>query len=732
MSSAFMTLKPGTLALALLAAMALVTSLPAYAQAPRKAPSTQPTAPRPSAAQLDAMAKQAERARNEGEIKKSIDLYAEVLKWRPSWAEGWWYLGTMQYDKDQYAEAVPVFQKLVKLEPKLGSAWAFLGLCEFETGNLKASLQHLQLARKLGVDDESAARTGDYHLAVLLNLNGKFEEAASVLLSQFGREQMTPQVATAMGMSLLHMQMLPTALDISRKELVFTAGQALAQMAHERFAEALDLLQPLEAQYPDVPFLKYSSALALVSLKRFDDALTKLQAELLTASTNPEPFLLQARIHLERNNLLEALKATQQAVALKPKSPYGHAMLAQCYLRMGKRVEAAREFALAESLGLPNNPPMQPSQPVEKRAPKPATKISDISPNTAASTPANDAKFAEIEKRIETARQANDIDSAVAAYREGLELRPEWADGLLYVSTYYYSNERYSDALALAQRLVKLQSGVGTAWALLGLCEFQLGSFDDALVHLSRGRGLGFPPGGGAVSEANYHTGILLNWRGDFDAARTLLLQESKGPRAADAKFALGISLLRLKQLPAQIKADERQMVEVAGDIALDLSRSDYTPACSRFDDLLKQYPTRSYIYNAYGWTLLSISRFDAAVEQYKRQLEVDPKAADAYLGLSTAAIKTSNFAQAKEAATKAVELDPTSAMAHGQLGRALLGLNEVDKGIAELETAVHLAVNIPELHYSLSRAYAKAGRTKEAERERQIFLRLNKEASKK
>jgi len=35
--------------------------------------------------------------------------------------------------------------------------------------------------------------------------------------------------------------------------------------------------------------------------------------------------------------------------------------------------------------------------------------------------------------------------------------------------------------------------------------------------------------------------------------------------------------------------------------------------------------------------------------------------------------------------------------------------------------------VAIPELHFSLSRAYAKAKRPKDAERERQIFLRLSK-----
>jgi hypothetical protein len=58
--------------------------------------------------------------------------------------------------------------------------------------------------------------------------------------------------------------------------------------------------------------------------------------------------------------------------------------------------------------------------------------------------------------------------------------------------------------------------------------------------------------------------------------------------------------------------------------------------------------------------------------------------------------------------------------------------LSDLKGGIAELEKAVQLAVAIPELHFSLSRAYAKANRPKDAERERQIFLRLNQQQNNK
>jgi tetratricopeptide (TPR) repeat protein len=292
-----------------------------------------------------------------------------------------------------------------------------------------------------------------------------------------------------------------------------------------------------------------------------------------------------------------------------------------------------------------------------------------------------------------------------------------------------------TDALGFASRLTKIQPNVGATWALVGLCEFQAGDYENALVHLRRGQDLGFPPGsGGAISEANYHIGILLNLKGDFGAAHDMLVQEVKGgtERSDDAKYALGINLLRLRLLPSQVEKADQPMVQTAGSIAMDLTKSDYGPATEKFDELLLKYPGRGYVHDAYGWTLMSISRYDAAAEQYRKETQLSPKSSEAYLGLATAALKTHNFEEARDAAKKATELSPDSAMAHGQYGRALMELSDLKGGIVELEKAVQLAVAIPELHFSLSRAYAKANRPKDAERERQIFLRLNQQQNNK
>lgn len=694
------------------------------AQSNPKSPKSRPPAkngsPGASAATLDELAKKAGVARASGNAPEALRLYQQVLKSRPNWTEGWWYVGMIHYDSDEFATAIPALEKVVKLEPRIGSGWAFLGLCKFRVQQYTEALRDLEQAHHLGFGDAATARVGNYHRGLLLNLNGNSDEATSVLAAQFSQEKASAQVAIAMGLALLRMPILPDQLDVTKKELVFNAGQASVELSHKRFADALRQLQAIEKEHPDVTFVHYNAAKALAALSRWEEATAEAENELKLNPKSTDSYVLLSIIYLKQNQTDLALKAAKQAEVLDPKNAQVHHALAECFAAKGDKAEAETEFALAQSLGWKE----------EASSVSVGATTASNSPPEATSTE-ND--FELLQQKALGAQQEGDQAATVDAYREALKVRPDWAEGILYLATYYYTTEQYGEALKLSHQLTSIQPNVGASWALLGLCEFQAGDYENAYVHLKRGQDLGFPAGGGgAISEANYHIGILLNWKGDFGAAHDLLAQEAKaGPRAADSKYALGINLLRLRALPSQVEERDKPMVITASGIAMDLTRSDYGPATAKFDELLKKYPGRGYIHNAYGWTLMSISRYDAAIEQYREEIRISSGSPEAYLGLATAALKTHKYDEARDAAKKAVELSPSSAMAHGQYGRALVELSDLNQGIAELERAVQLAIQIPELHFALSRAYAKANRPKDAERERQIFLRLNNQTKK-
>src|SRR5260370_39467069 len=77
------------------------------------------------------------------------------------------------------------------------------------------------------------------------------------------------------------------------------------------------------------------------------------------------------------------------------------------------------------------------------------------------------------------------------------------------------------------------------------------------------------------------------------------------------------------------------------------------------------------------------------------------------------------------EYAVRAVDTATKSFAAYAALGRVLVELGKTQEGIEKLEYAAKLAPDSPQVRIALASAYAKAGRSADAARERAEFLKL-------
>jgi predicted Zn-dependent protease len=84
--------------------------------------------------------------------------------------------------------------------------------------------------------------------------------------------------------------------------------------------------------------------------------------------------------------------------------------------------------------------------------------------------------------------------------------------------------------------------------------------------------------------------------------------------------------------------------------------------------------------------------------------------------------LKRSDWATAKTWAEQAVKLEGDNVPARQALGQALLELDDVTGAIEQLRAGIAIAPETPILHFTLARAYRKAGRVEDAERERRTF----------
>jgi predicted Zn-dependent protease len=93
--------------------------------------------------------------------------------------------------------------------------------------------------------------------------------------------------------------------------------------------------------------------------------------------------------------------------------------------------------------------------------------------------------------------------------------------------------------------------------------------------------------------------------------------------------------------------------------------------------------------------------------------------------------LKRGEAAAALPYARQAAEIDPGSFVAHTALGRVLVDSGDLKNGIKELELSKQQAPEAPQTRIALASAYAKAGRSEDAARERAEFLKLKQLAKK-
>jgi tetratricopeptide (TPR) repeat protein len=668
---------------------------------------------------FDQLSAQAASAREAGRIDEAIRDYQTALKLQPDWAEGWWYLGTLNYDADHYAEAIPALQRLVALSPQMGPALAFLGLSEYETKDYKNSLIHLQQAQQHGYgDDAELAKVATYHLAQLFNWNGDFEKTVEVLAPPIKGSHPPDEIKVTLGLALLRIPLLNTEVDPGKDALIHAAGEAAALL--DAGNAAADALQQLLREYPNTPYLHYAHAEALATTGKSEDALHELAEEAKVSPRSALPYVRMAALRLQLHQAKQALPPARQAVLLAPRSHAAHEVLAQTLKNLGQTQEATKEFSVAKKLQ---------ATPAEVDPAQRQLYVRRTTEDARQATPAANSQdnFDALSQKATAAQAAGQMDATLSYYQRALALRPQWEEGWRNLGTLYYASARYPDAIAALKNSAAINPRNGNVWALLGLSEFETKDYKNSLIHLERGSDLGFAGNSAAVQVARYHLAVLLNRNGEFDRATGLLTPEAAaGPLQEQVKSALGLALLRIPLLPDELDPSSVSLVRLAGDTAAFLAESKYDEAFSRFQQLIKMNSRTPYLHYAYGSALASASRYDEADQELAEETKITPTSALPFLRRSTIALQLHHADTALQFAQSAVQLAPESAEAHYLLGRSWLELGKIADAVMELETARGLAPNSPEVRFSLARAYAKAGQPDAADQERAAFERLN------
>jgi tetratricopeptide (TPR) repeat protein len=295
------------------------------------------------------LSQQADQAREANDLDQAVQLYRKALALRPRWADGWWWLGTIYYDRNAYSDAAYAFQRLVPVDPNNGRGQLMLGLCQFELGQDDAALKSLQAGRRFGVPkDRELWKVVLYHEGLLFLRQSKFSSAQEALALLAGEDVEEENARLALGMSVLLVRPENAPLEGSTgHEIILRVGQAETLAVAKKFDEAKKAYADALAMGKDFPNLHYAYGRFLLQFDETDEAVTQFRQDIQDNPRHVQSYLEIAAVRY-RVDSPAGVKYAETAVTLDPHLPFGHYLLGMLYLDTGEYEKSIAELEIAK------------------------------------------------------------------------------------------------------------------------------------------------------------------------------------------------------------------------------------------------------------------------------------------------------------------------------------------------------------------------------------------------
>ena len=296
---------------------------------------------------MDQLLQAAAKARDENRQDEAIGLFQRVLSEQPESEQALWYLGTLFYEKERYAEACGLLRQFVTIRPDAGPAWALLGLGEFRLRQHPRALGHLQRAMALGMGDRTElVQAVFYHVAVLLTRAERFDDSMDMLLKMLASGPPNATLVEPAGLAGLRLPLLPAEITPDRRDLINLAGRAVLALQTQHYEEADSEFKRLVSAYPKEPGVHFLYGAYLTELHP-DDSMTEFQRELEIS-----PSHVLARIRLAEHLITQrefdrALALARQAIRLDPTRASAHMLAGEALLGADNAGEGLKELETA-------------------------------------------------------------------------------------------------------------------------------------------------------------------------------------------------------------------------------------------------------------------------------------------------------------------------------------------------------------------------------------------------
>jgi tetratricopeptide (TPR) repeat protein len=306
------------------------------------------------AAGFEELAARAAAARDANQLPEAVKLYRQALELNPKWQEGWWSLGTILYDTNEYAACRAALGRLVELRTEAAPAWAILGLCEFQTAAYESSLAHLERSLELKpavpAELERAVR---YHEAILLTRAGSYDRAIRKFTWFLQGTPPGNVLLPAIGLAALRTSLLPQDIPAAQQDLYSTAGLAAWSQMTGDHAGAERNFKILLELYPTAHHVHYLYACSLLAASP-EEAIREFRKELEITPSSSGTLSMLAWALMNRGDARAASTYAESAVRGDPTDPLAQYVLGRSLVETGDVQRGISHLELAVK-GDPDN-----------------------------------------------------------------------------------------------------------------------------------------------------------------------------------------------------------------------------------------------------------------------------------------------------------------------------------------------------------------------------------------
>jgi tetratricopeptide (TPR) repeat protein len=301
-------------------------------------------------------------------VPEAIRAFAQGTRLRPNWTEGWWHLGTLEYDTGHFEKARDAFVHFVEFERKQpGPGFGMLGLSEFELKHYSKALAALERGCELGLGtNEAFTHSVLYHDAILNTRFGHAEVALkrlTLLANQSAAAHPeAPQQAVlqdaelldGFGTASLRLRQLPFEAPVREQPLIRKLGHAQALIALQNRVAANAELKEVLSLYPSEPGVHYAYGVFLLK-ENPTLAVNEFLREIEISPSHAAARIQLALEFLRTADYDQGLKYAREAVGLAPGDFVAHVACGRLWLALGKTERALEELRTGVKLA-PGSP----------------------------------------------------------------------------------------------------------------------------------------------------------------------------------------------------------------------------------------------------------------------------------------------------------------------------------------------------------------------------------------